>query len=140
MPLRGIRPPLASGAGAAGGSLTSLPSAVDVRATSTPRATLARAVRLPTAIRVAAGAALVAGIAAPLARRRLKLPPPVVTGTAALAPLALCVLVPRSRGRDIATCGLQMWAYVATYQMPNDDPEVLERRVHVRYPVVADKR
>jgi hypothetical protein len=96
-------------------------------------------VRLSTAIRVAAGAALVAGIAAPLARRRLKLRPPVVTGTAALAPFALCVLRPRSRARDIGTCLLQMWAYVATYEMPNDDPEALERRVRVAYPVRADR-
>jgi hypothetical protein len=96
-------------------------------------------VRLPTAIRVAAGAALVAGIVAPLARRRLKLPPPVVTGTAALAPFALCVLVPRSRARDVGTCVLQMWAYVATYEMPNDDPEALQRRVRVRYPVRIDR-
>jgi hypothetical protein len=95
--------------------------------------------RLSTAIRVAAGAALVAGIAAPLARRRLRLPPAVVTGTAALAPFALCVLLPRSRRRDAGTCVLQMWAYVATYEMPNDDPEALERRVRVRYPVRADK-
>jgi len=96
-------------------------------------------VRLPTAIRVAAGAALVAGIVAPLARRRLKLPPPVVTGTAALAPFALCVLVPRSRARDVGTCVLQMWAYVATYEMPNDDPEALARRVRVAYPVRVDR-
>ena len=95
--------------------------------------------RLPTAIRVAAGAALVAGIAAPLVRRRLKLPPPVVTGTAALAPFALCVLVPRSSKRDFGACVLQMWAYVATYEMPNDDPEALERRVKVAYPVRVDK-
>jgi hypothetical protein len=95
--------------------------------------------RLPTAIRVAAGAALVAGVAAPLARRRLRLPPPVVTGAAAAAPFALCVLVPRTRARDAATVCLQMWAYVATYQMPNDDPEALERRVRVAYPVRADK-
>jgi len=99
-------------------------------------ARLASAVRLPTAIRVAAGAALVAGIAAPLVRRRLKLPPPVVTGTAALAPFALCVLVPRSRKRDVAVVVLQMWAYVATYQMPNDDPAALERRVRIAYPGV----
>ena len=51
-----------------------------------------------------------------------KLPPPVVTATAATAPFALCVLVPRSRKRDVAVICLQMWAYVATYQMPNDDP------------------
>jgi hypothetical protein len=98
-----------------------------------------RAVPSSTAIRVTAGAAFVAGIAAPLVRRRLRLPPPVVTGTAALAPLALCVVVPRSRARDAAVCVLQMWAYVATYQMPNDDPAALERRVRVAYPVRADR-
>ena len=27
-----------------------------------------------------------------------------------------------------------MWAYVATYEMPNDDPEALERRVRGRLP------
>ena len=95
--------------------------------------------RPSTAIRAAAVTALAAGVAAPLVRRRLKLPPPVVTATAATAPFALCVLVPRSRARDIGTCVLQMWAYVATYEMPNDDPEALERRVRVAYPVRVDK-
>jgi membrane-associated phospholipid phosphatase len=90
-------------------------------------------------IRGVAGAALLAGVAAPLLRRRLRLPPPVVTATAAGAPFALCVLVPRNRARDVATVSLQMWAYVATYQMPNDDPEALERRVRVAYPVRADR-
>jgi membrane-associated phospholipid phosphatase len=96
-------------------------------------------VRSSTAIRGGACVALVAGVAAPLLRRRLRLPPPVVTGTAATAPFALCVLVPRSRTRDVAVCALQMWAYFATYQMPNDDPEALERRVRVAYPVRADR-
>jgi membrane-associated phospholipid phosphatase len=96
-------------------------------------------VRQSTAIRVVAGAALAAGIAAPLLRRRLKLKPPVVTGTAALAPFALCVLTPRSTKRDVGVCVLQMWAYVATYEMPNDDPEALERRVRIAYPVKADR-
>ena len=32
-------------------------------------------------------------------------------------------------------CALQMWAYLATYKMPNDDPEALEARVRVEYPV-----
>lgn len=88
---------------------------------------------------IIACAALVAGIAAPLVRRRLRLPPPVVTGTAATAPFALCVLMPRSRLRDVLVVSLQMWAYVATYHMPADDPEALERRVRVAYPVRADK-
>jgi hypothetical protein len=100
---------------------------------------LARAVRRSTAIRMMACTALAAGFAAPLVRRRLKLPPPVVTATAATAPFALCVLVPRSRKRDVAVVCLQMWAYVATYQMPNDDPIALERRVHIDYPVRADR-
>ena len=45
----------------------------------------------------------------------------------------------RSKLRDVAVVGLQMHAYVATYQMPNDDPERLRARVRVRYPVVADR-
>jgi hypothetical protein len=96
-------------------------------------------VRLSTAIRAAAVTVIAAGVAAPLVRRRLKLAPPVVTATAAAAPFALCVLLPRTRARDVAVCALQMWAYVATYQMPNDDPEALERRVKIAYPVRADR-
>jgi len=96
-------------------------------------------VRTSTAIRAAAATVLTAGVAAPLVRRRLKLAPPVVTATAAAAPFALCVLYPRSRARDTAVCVLQMWAYVATYEMPNDDPEALERRVRVAYPVRVDR-
>jgi PAP2 superfamily len=96
-------------------------------------------VRRSTAIRAAAVAALAAGVAAPLVRRRLRLKPPVVLGIAALAPPALCVLVPRSRARDVGTCLLQMLAYVAAYKMPYDDPDALKRRVRVAYPVRADR-
>jgi membrane-associated phospholipid phosphatase len=32
-----------------------------------------------------------------------------------------------------------MYAYTVTYQMPNDDPDALERRVHVNYPVRVDR-
>jgi len=96
-------------------------------------------VRSSLAIRAAAGTALVAGVAAPLVRRRLRLRPPTVLATAAMAPLALCVLVPRSRARDVGTCVLQMWAYLAGYEMPHDDPGALEARVRVAYPVRADR-
>jgi membrane-associated phospholipid phosphatase len=82
--------------------------------------------------------AVAVGVAAPLVRRRLRLKPPVVAGLAATAPFALCVVVHRSRKRDVAVCVLQMWAYLSLYEMPNDDPQTLERRVHVRYPVVID--
>ena len=95
--------------------------------------------RRSTAVRAAAVTVLAAGVAAPLVRRRLRLKPPVVLGAAAAAPMALCVLVPRSRARDIGTCLLQMWAYVAAYKMPYDDPEALGRRVKIAYPVKADR-
>jgi hypothetical protein len=94
--------------------------------------------RASSAIRAAAVGAMAAGIAAPLVRRRLRLPAPVVTAVAASAPFVLCVAVPRSRARDVGTCVLQMWAYIATYEMPNDDPERLRARVRIDYPIAAD--
>ena len=95
--------------------------------------------RASTAIRVAAWGVVAVGAAVPLVRRRFRIPPPLVTATAAAAPLALCVTVPRSRARDVAVCTLQMWAYIATYEMPNDDPERLRARVRVTYPVRIDR-
>jgi membrane-associated phospholipid phosphatase len=92
-----------------------------------------------TAIRAAACTVLAAGLAAPLLRRRLRLKPPVVIPAAAATPLALAVIFPRSRARDAGMCALQMYAYVTAYKMPNDDPEWLERRVRVEYPVRADR-
>jgi membrane-associated phospholipid phosphatase len=62
-----------------------------------------------------------------------------VLGSAALAPPALCVALPRSRARDVAVCVLNMWAYVAAYEMPHDDPQRLAARVKVDYPIVADR-
>jgi hypothetical protein len=79
------------------------------------------------------------GVAAPALRRRVKLPPAVVMGSAALAPLAVCVAMPRSRKRDGAVCVLNMWAYLAAYEMPHDDPQRLAERVHVGYPITIDR-
>jgi membrane-associated phospholipid phosphatase len=69
----------------------------------------------------------------------LKLPPAAVLGTSGLAPVALCVAVPRSRTRDLAVCALNMWAYLNAYEMPNDDPERLRARVRVDYPFAVDR-
>lgn len=91
------------------------------------------------AIRVTAWALVAAGAAAPALRRRLKLPAPAVLGASFGAPLALCTLVSRSRKRDVAVCALNMWAYIAAYEMPHDDPERLAARAHLRYPLVADQ-
>jgi membrane-associated phospholipid phosphatase len=63
----------------------------------------------------------------------------VVLGSAALTPAALCVAVPRSRLRDAGVCVLNMWAYYAAYEMPHDDPDRLEARVRVDYPVAIDR-
>jgi hypothetical protein len=96
-------------------------------------------VRLSSAVRSVAWGVVAVGLAVPLARRRFGIPPPVVTVTAAAAPLALSVAVPRSIKRDVALCALQMYAYTVTYQMPHDDPEALERRVHIDYPIRIDR-
>jgi membrane-associated phospholipid phosphatase len=79
------------------------------------------------------------GVAAPALRRRVKLPPAAVLGSAALAPVAVCVAMPRSRTRDAAVCILNMWAYLAAYEMPHDDPQQLAARVHVGYPIAIDR-
>ena len=79
------------------------------------------------------------GVALPAVRRRAKIPRPVVLAGAGLAPVALCVAVPRSRYRDAALCVLNMWAYVAAYEMPHDDPAGLEARVRVDYPIAIDR-
>jgi membrane-associated phospholipid phosphatase len=80
-----------------------------------------------------------AGVAAPLARRKVKAPPLVMQTAAFCAPIGLCVAVRRSRARDVATCCLQMWAYVAAYKSPHDDPTEQTRRVHVDYPIAIDR-
>src|SRR5438067_9911057 len=90
-------------------------------------------------IRAAAWALVAVGVAAPALRKRYRLPAAAVLGTAGAAPIALCVAMPRSRLRDAAVCGLNMWAYLAAYEMPNDDPERLAGRVRYRYPLAIDR-
>jgi membrane-associated phospholipid phosphatase len=90
-------------------------------------------------MRAAAWGLLVAGVAAPALRRRLKLSPAAVLSSAAVAPLAVCVLYKRSTVRDVVVVMLNMWAYVAAYEMPHDDPERLAERVRIHYPIAADR-
>jgi membrane-associated phospholipid phosphatase len=82
---------------------------------------------------------VLAGVAAPLLRKRVSAPPLVMQTIAFGAPVGLCIAVPRTRGRDVATCALQMWAYLAAYKSPHDDADTQAERVHVRYPIVADR-
>jgi membrane-associated phospholipid phosphatase len=88
--------------------------------------------------RVAFGAALV-GFVAPVVRRRFAIPRPVTSVLAWQTPLAVSLVFPRTRVRDAAVYGAQMWAYIAHYEMPNDDPDELMRRVHVDYPIRVDR-
>jgi hypothetical protein len=90
-------------------------------------------------LRSGAWALVATGVAAPLLRRRLRIPPPAVTAAAVAAPIGLSVAARRTPARDIGVVLLQMWGYIAHYEMPNDDPEALERRVRVAYPVRIDR-
>jgi membrane-associated phospholipid phosphatase len=96
-------------------------------------------VRRSTALRATAWGVVAAGVAAPLARKQVKAPPIVLQGVAFAAPLGLSVAMRRSRTRDVAVCALQMWAYLAAYKSPHDDPVEQEQRTHFAYPIVADR-
>jgi membrane-associated phospholipid phosphatase len=98
-----------------------------------------RAVRQSRAIRATAWGVVAAGVAAPLLRRRLSSHPVLAQSVAYAAPLGLSVAARRSRARDVAVCALQMWAYVAAYKAPHDDADGQARRVHISYPIVADR-
>lgn len=95
--------------------------------------------RSSRALRALAWGAVAIGAAAPLARRRLRLPPAAVTVLSFQAPVALALATPRTRLRDAGVYALQMWAYYAHYDMPDDDPEALLRRTRIDYPIAADR-
>jgi membrane-associated phospholipid phosphatase len=82
---------------------------------------------------------VLAGIAAPLVRKRVGAPPVVMQTVAFGAPLGLSIAARRCAARDVAVCALQMWAYLAAYKTPHDDAQAQARRVRVRYPIVADR-
>jgi membrane-associated phospholipid phosphatase len=80
-----------------------------------------------------------AAVAVPLLRRRLRIPAPVTIAACAGGPLALAVLHPRSKKRDVALYAMQMWAFIMVHEIPFDDPERLRARLRSRYPIVADR-
>jgi membrane-associated phospholipid phosphatase len=67
------------------------------------------------------------------------MPPAAVMVSSALAPVCVNVVLPPGRRRQVAVCALNMWAYLAAYELPHDDPERLEARVRVDYPIAADR-
>jgi membrane-associated phospholipid phosphatase len=90
-------------------------------------------------VRAGAAAAIGAAVAAPLLRRRARLPAPVTIAACAGGPLGLAVLRPRSGKRDVAMYMLQMWAFTMVHELPFDHPERLRARLRIRYPIVADR-
>ena len=90
-------------------------------------------------MRAGAAAALGAAFAVPLARRRLRIPAPVTVAACAGGPLALAVLTPRSKKRDVALFAMQMWAFTMAHEIPYDDREALRRRLLVQYPISIDR-
>lgn len=90
-------------------------------------------------VRAGAVGALGAAAAVPLLRRRLKIPASVTITATAAAPLALAVLQPRSKRRDVALFALQMWAFTVAHELPYDDPERLRARLRTRYPIRSDR-
>jgi hypothetical protein len=90
------------------------------------------------AVRAGATAIVGSAIALPLVRKRLRIPGPVTLAVAASGPLAVAVLAPRSRRRDVALFAMQMWAFTVVHEMPYDDPEALRRRLYTRYPIKVD--
>ena len=66
------------------------------------------------------------------------MPRPAVSVLAWQAPAALALALPRTKLRDAGIYFLQMWSYIAHYEMPHDDPERLAERLKVTYPIRAD--
>jgi membrane-associated phospholipid phosphatase len=75
----------------------------------------------------------------PLIRRQRRIPAGATVAALVAGPMALAVLRPRTRGRDIALFSLQMWGFVMAHELPYDDPEALRQRLKIRYPIVADR-
>jgi membrane-associated phospholipid phosphatase len=90
-------------------------------------------------VQAGAAGAVAAAVAVPLLRRRLRVPAPVTIAACAAGPLAVAVLFPRSRKRDVALYAMQMWAFTMVHELPYDDPERLQQRLRTRYPIVADR-
>ena len=90
-------------------------------------------------MRASAASVVGAAIVVPLLRRRLRIPAPVTVAACAGGPLALAVLYPRSKKRDVALFTMQMWAFTMAHEIPYDDPERLRARLRSRYPIAVDR-
>jgi membrane-associated phospholipid phosphatase len=58
---------------------------------------------------------------------------------AALAVPATAVALAPGRARNLAVVAVNMWAYLAAYELPHDRPDELEGRVRIDYPIAVDR-
>jgi hypothetical protein len=94
---------------------------------------------LRTLVRAGAALGLAAAFVTPLVRTRLRIPPSATVAALAAGPLSIAVLKPRSKARDAALYFVQMWGFIQAHELPYDDPERLERRLKVAYPINFDR-
>src|SRR3954469_14715357 len=94
---------------------------------------------LRVALRAGAAGAVAAAFSVPLLRKRARIPAPVTVPACAAGPLAVAVLRPRTRGRDVVLFAMQMWAFIMVHELPYDSPERLRARLRSRYPIVVDR-
>jgi PAP2 superfamily len=90
-------------------------------------------------VRGAAVAGLVAAVAVPLLRKRLKIPAAATVAALAAGPPSLAVVGRRTRLRDAGMYALQMWMFTMGHELPYDDPEAARSRLRVGYPIRADR-
>lgn len=90
-------------------------------------------------MRVGATVGLAAAFVTPLVRKRLRIPAPVTIAALAAGPASIAVLKPRSKARDAALYFVQMWGFIQAHELPYDDPERLERRLKIEYPIRFDR-
>ncbi len=83
-------------------------------------------------------AGLVAAIAVPLFRRRLKIPAAVTAAALAAGPPSLAVVGRRTRLRDAGMFALQMWMFTMGHELPYDDPDAARARLRIEYPIRID--
>jgi membrane-associated phospholipid phosphatase len=61
-----------------------------------------------------------------------------MTAAAVAVPATAVVLAP-GRARNLAVVAMNMWAYLAAYELPHDRPDELEARVRLDYPIAVDR-
>jgi membrane-associated phospholipid phosphatase len=90
-------------------------------------------------VRGLALAGVVASVAVPLLRKRLRVPAAATVAATIVGPVGTAVLLPRTKARDALLFAQQMWAFTVVHEIPYDDPERLRERLRIGYPIKVDR-